>query len=98
MTEPPQALKADDPPSAYRFFGGMCWAVPGDRMAELARALTWAPGTHVFTMQDRLCIRSFMDAYRELVDLPKRQRDARVREIRKGPGQGPLTSWEGEKP
>ena len=79
-----------EPASAYRHFGGMCWAVPGERMTELMRLLTWAPKDHVFTMSERLVIRSFMDAYRELVDLPKRHRDMRVREIRKGPGFGGL--------
>lgn len=78
------------PTGAYRNFGGMCWAVPGERMDDLARALTWAPDGHVFTMSERLVIRSFIDAYRELVSLPKRQRDMRVRELRKGPGFGGL--------
>lgn len=77
-------------PPAYRHFGGMCWAVPGERMNELARMLTWAPENHVFTMSERLAIWSFLEAYRELVDLPKRHRDMRVREIRKGPGFGGL--------
>lgn len=89
----PGALGSNDglePAGAYRHFGGMCWAVPGERMNELARALTFAPEDHVFTMSDRLVIRSFLDAYRELVDLPKRHRDMRVREIRKGPGFGGL--------
>lgn len=79
-----------EPTGAYRHFGGMCWAVPGERMNELARALTWAPEDHVFTMSERLMIRSFLEAYRELVDLPERHRDMRVREIRKGPGFGGL--------
>mgnify|MGYP000001547653 CR=1 FL=1 len=77
-------------PSAYRHFGGMCWPVPGERMNELARALTFAPEGHAFTMSERLVIRSFLDAYRELVSLPKRQRDMRVRELRQGPGSGGL--------
>lgn len=79
-----------EPTGAYRHFGGMCWAVPGERMSELARMLTWAPEGHVFTMSERLVIRSFLDAYRELVSLPKRQRDMRVRELRQGPGFGGL--------
>lgn len=79
-----------EPTGAYRHFGGMCWAVPGERMNELARALTFAPEGHVFTMSERLVIRSFLDSYRELVELPKRHRDMRVREIRKGPGFGGL--------
>ena len=79
-----------EPASAYRHFGGMCWAVPGERMDDLARALTWAPEDHVFTMSERMVIRSFLDAYRELVSLPKRQRDMRVRELRQGPGFGGL--------
>lgn len=79
-----------EPTGAYRHFGGMCWAVPGDRMNELAYALTFAPETHVFTMSERLVIRSFLDAYRELVALPEKTRNRRVREIRKGPGFGGL--------
>ena len=79
-----------EPTGAYRHFGGMCWAVPGERMNELARALTFAPETHVFTMSDRLVIRSFLDAYRELVALPQRLRNDRVRELRNGPGNGGL--------
>jgi len=79
-----------EPAGAYRHFGGMCWAVPGERLDDLARALTWAPEGHVFTMSERMVIRSFLDAYRELVSLPKRQRDMRVRELRQGPGFGGL--------
>lgn len=78
------------PASPYRFFGGMTWAVPGERMDDLARALTFAPEDHVFTMSERLTIRSFLDCYRELVALPEKTRNKRVREIRKGPGNGGL--------
>jgi hypothetical protein len=73
-------------PRAYRHFGGMCWAVPGERMDELAYALTFAPEGHAFTLSERLTIRSFLDCYRELVALPEKTRNRRVREIRKGPG------------
>lgn len=89
----PGALGSTDqlePSGAYRHFGGMCWAVPGELMNELASKLTWAPKDHVFTMSERLVIRSFLDAYRELVNIPKRHRDMRMREIRKGPGFGGL--------
>ena len=79
-----------EPTGAYRHFGGMCWAVPGERMDDLARTLTWAPEGHVFTMSERMVIRSFLDAYRELVSLPRSQRDMRVRELRQGPGFGGL--------
>ena len=79
-----------EPTGAYRHFGGMCWAVPGERMDDLARALTWAPEGHVFTMSERMVIRSFLDAYRELVALPQRLRNDRVRELRMGPGFGGL--------
>ena len=77
-------------PSPYRHFGGMCWAVPGQRMDDLARLLTFAPESRVFTMSERLVIRSFLDAYRELVALPEKTRNRRVREIRRGPGLGGL--------
>ena len=80
----------DQEPSAYRFFGGMSWAVPGERMDDLARKLIFAPETHVFTMSDRLVISSFLSAYRELVTLPEKTRNQRVRELRKGPGNGGL--------
>lgn len=79
-----------EPIGAYRHFGGMCWAVPGKRMDELAYALTFAPEGHAFTMSERLVIRSFLDAYRELVALPQRLRNDRVRELRNGPGFGGL--------
>jgi hypothetical protein len=79
-----------EPTRAYRHFGGMCWAVPGERMDELAYALTFAPEGHAFTLSERLTIRSFLDCYRELVALPEKTRNQRVREIRKGPGFGGL--------
>ena len=79
-----------EPAGAYRFFGGMTWPVPGKRMDELARALTFARDDHVFTMSERLVIASYLAAYRELVALPERTRNQRVREIRKGPGNGGL--------
>lgn len=72
-------------PGAYRHFEGMCWPVPGDRLDELERALRFADQGAVFTMSDRLVIASFLSAYRELVALPGRLRDERVRELRKGP-------------
>jgi hypothetical protein len=79
-----------EPAGAYRFFGGMTWAVPGERMDELAYGLTFAPEGHAFTMSEQLTIRSFLDAYRELVALPEKTRNQRVRELRKGPGNGGL--------
>lgn len=79
-----------EPAGAYRFFGGMTWAVPGERMDELARALTFAPDGHSFTMSERLVMASFLAAYRELVALPEKTRNQRVREIRRGPGNGGL--------
>lgn len=81
---PPPEAKS---PSPYRHFSGMCWAVPGERMDELARSLTFAAEGYVFTMSERLTIRSFLDCYRELVALPEKTRNQRVREIRKGPEQ-----------
>lgn len=72
-------------PGAYRHFEGMCWPVPGDRLDELERTLRFADRDAVLTMSDRLVIASFLSAYRELVALPGRLRDERVRELRKGP-------------
>lgn len=71
---------------AYRHFEGMAWPVPGERLTELERLLRFADGTTVLTMSDRLVIASYLSAYRELVALPGKLRDARVRELRKGPG------------
>ena len=72
-------------PSAYRHFEGMCWPVPGDRLDELESALRFSPDGAALSMSDRMVIASYLSAYRELVALPGRLRDARVRELRKGP-------------
>ena len=72
-------------PGAYRHFEGMTWPVPGERLDELESALRFAERGAVFSMSDRMVIASFLSAYRELVALPARARDARVRELRKGP-------------
>jgi hypothetical protein len=72
-------------PGAYRHFEGMTWPVPGERLDELESALRFAERGAVFSMSERLVIASFLSAYRELVALPARVRDARVRELRKGP-------------
>ena len=71
--------------SAYRRFDGMCWAVPGERMDELEHLLRYAPKDTAFTMQARLTIASFLSAYRQLVVISHKRRNARVMEIRKGP-------------
>lgn len=70
---------------AYRHFEGMTWPVPGDRLDELESALRFSESGAVFSMSERMVIASFLSAYRELVSLPARVRDAMVRELRKGP-------------
>ncbi len=76
-------------PCAYRDFEGMTWPVPGERLDELERAMRFAERGFVFSMSERVVIASFLSAYRELVALPARERDAMVRELRKGPRTGP---------
>ncbi|MGL6351182.1 MAG: hypothetical protein ACRC2U_15335, partial [Aeromonas sp.] len=73
-------------PGPFRHFDGMCWPVPGDRMDELERSLRFAPDGAALSMSDRVVIASFLSAYRQLVVLPVRLRNARARELRKGPG------------
>ena len=73
------------PEAVYRHFEGMTWPVPGARLDELESALRFGERGAVFSMSDRMVIASFLSAYRELVALPARVRDARVRELRKGP-------------
>lgn len=72
---------------AYRHFEGMTWPVPGQRLDELEWLLRFADQSAVPAMSDRLVIASYLSAYRELVALPVRVREARVRELRKGPGR-----------
>lgn len=74
-----------DVSSAYRTFGDMCWAVPGQRMDDLEHLMRYAAKDTVFTMSERLTIASFLSAYRELVGLPQRERNKRIKEIRQGP-------------
>ena len=68
---------------AYRHFEGMVWPVPGERLDELEWLLRFSDSA--VSMSDRLVIASYLSAYRELVALPGKLRDARVRELRKGP-------------
>lgn len=75
-------------PSPYRHFDGMTWPVPGERLDELETLLRFADRGAVLLMEDRLVIASYLSAYRELVALPSKLRDARVRELRKGPRTG----------
>jgi hypothetical protein len=84
-TDRGSALKEGLDPGAYRHFEGMTWPVPGERLDELESALRFAERGAVFSISERLVIASFLSAYRELVALPARVRDARVRELRKGP-------------
>ena len=81
-----------DVPRAYRTFGDMCWAVPGQRMDDLEYRMRYAAKDAVFTMSERLTIASFLSAYREIVRLPQKERNERIKEIRQGPNaaiQGP---------
>lgn len=73
--------------SIYRHFNGMCWPVP----CEALEQLTWRL-IHSGESLDRsalLCAASVLSAYRELIALPQRERNARIRELRKGPGSHP---------
>ena len=72
-------------PNAYRTFEDMCWAVPGQRMDDLEYRMRYAAKDAVFTMGERLTIASFLSAYRELVRLPQKERNERIKEIRQGP-------------
>ncbi len=72
-------------PNAYRTFGGMCWAVPGQRMDDLEYRIRYSAKDAVFTMGERLAIASFLSAYRALVRLPQKKRNERIKEIRQGP-------------
>ncbi len=74
-----------DVPSAYRTFEDMCWAVPGARMDDLEYRMRYAAQDAVFTMSERLTIASFLSAYREIVRLPQKERNERIKEIRQGP-------------
>ena len=74
-----------DVPSAYRTFADMCWAVPGQRMDDLEYRMRYAAKDAVFTMSERLTLASFLSAYREIVRLPQKERNERIKEIRQGP-------------
>ena len=83
-----------DVPRAYRTFGDMCWAVPGQRMDDLEYRMRYAAKDAVFTMSERLTIASFLSAYREIVRLPQKERNERIKEIR----QGPNVKFSGDAP
>lgn len=70
---------------AFRSFDGMAWAVPGECLDDLEWMLRYEEKDTVFTMNDRVVIASFLDCYRELIKLPERERNKRIRELRKGP-------------
>lgn len=74
-----------DKPSPYRHFSGMCWPVPGGYLHDAAYSLvheTIAMGE----MKSRLLVAaSVISAYEELIRLSARQRNAIIRELRKGP-------------
>lgn len=68
-----------------RSFDEMSWALPGERLNELEWMLRYEEKNTIFDMNDRVVIASFLACYRELVALPERERNKRIRELRKGP-------------
>jgi hypothetical protein len=72
-------------PAPFCNFNGMCWPVPGERLAELEDSLRYAPQTAGFDMKDRLLAASVIAAYCELIWSTNVKRNEVSRELRKGP-------------
>lgn len=78
MTTTPQSA------APYRHFDGMCWPAPCERLSDCAWSLAHAVAFEEMRSQ-LLVAASVITAYQELIRLPERQRNAIVRELRKGP-------------
>lgn len=70
--------------SPFRHFNGMRWPAPCDRLGDLEWRLRHFPDS--ITGSDRMVAASVIQAYQYLIGLPVRDRDAVIRELRKGPG------------
>ena len=66
----------------YRSFGGMCWPAAGDGIANLEWSLRYGDSEKF-----RMAAASVISAYRELIALPEKKRNAVIRELRKGAGK-----------
>jgi len=73
-----QSAENDAPrPPSYLTFEGMCWPNPTDP-AMVQWRLRYGSPSHT----DLMVAASFMHAYAHLIDLPRRERDQRVSQIR----------------
>lgn len=73
--------------SLYRSFQGMTWPAPGEFMSNLSWRLRYAPES--ITFAEKLQLASVLDAYRELIFLPRRQHSQYTSELRQGPNLFP---------
>jgi hypothetical protein len=67
---------------------GTVWPAPGERMGEVEWSLRYRyMGEPEKSLPEDMAAASIISAYRELIRLPQRERNARIRELRKGPGR-----------
>ena len=67
----------------YRHFENMCWPAP----CEDLNNLEWIMRYETPDKTTCLLAASVVSAYRELIILPERMRNKRIRELRKGPNR-----------
>jgi hypothetical protein len=67
----------------YRSFEGMCWPAPGPDIGDLTWRLIHCDD---ISKTERIVAANVISAYAELIRLPERLRNQRIRELRKGPG------------
>ena len=80
----PTTRDAQHTPDPFRHFGGMCWPTPCEHLNDVAYALSHSEATEEMK-QVQLVGASVINAYRELVRLSAKKRNAIIRELRKGP-------------
>ena len=66
----------------YHHFDGMVWPAPSGEMDALEALLTYDDAKLSFGMRQKLHL--IVGAYRHLIQLPRRDREDRIRKIRAG--------------
>jgi len=69
----------------YRNFDRQMWPVPCPTLADLVHKLYYADADHVFSADERFILAAVADAYRDLIFKTQVNRNAVIKELRKGP-------------
>ncbi len=73
------------PTTPYRHFNGQSWPAPSVELESITYKFRHLAPDHVFSMKDRLIAASAIDAYSELIGKSQANRNAIIKELRKGP-------------